>query len=247
MYVTVLGSAGTVPGRDSPCSSYMIEAEGFRLIIDMGNGSTATLQRYCDLQDIDAIVLSHMHGDHWLDLVLYTYIRRYDDERTRTPFPIFAPAGAAELLRKAIDWTPEELSATAYEFHDLSEGSLSIGPFDLTLAPTEHPVEAYAIRVEHEGRSMTYSADTGESTNLIKLAEATDLFICEAALEEHEYLPGIHLTATQAGEHAAKAGAKRLLLTHLRPWSDHRRALELAHDAYQRDVQLAQVGTQIKL
>src|SRR5690348_3144956 len=86
--LTILGCSGTFPGPTSPCSSYLFEAEGYRLLVDVGNGATGSLQACCDLLDIDAIVVSHLHGDHYLDLINYTYVRRYHPRGTPPPLPV---------------------------------------------------------------------------------------------------------------------------------------------------------------
>ncbi len=240
MRLTVLGCSGTFPGPDSPCSSYLFEADGFRLMVDIGNGSTSVLQRCCDLLDVDAVLLSHLHGDHWLDLVTYTYARRYHPIGRAPDLPIYGPAGAMEQVSGAFGRPVGELLAQTYTFREFGAGEMRIGPFDVRLSRVNHPVETYAVRLEHGGRSVAYSADTGESDSLVDLARETDVFLCESSyLDGENNPPGIHLTGGQAGAHAARAGVGRLLLTHLVPWGDPVRTLSAAHDAYDGDIELA--------
>jgi ribonuclease BN (tRNA processing enzyme) len=246
MRLTVLGCSGTFPGPDAPCSSYLIEADGFRLMIDMGNGSSGVLQRCCGLLDVDAVLLSHLHGDHWLDLVTYTYARRYHPSGRPSALPVYGPAGTMEQVSGAFGRPVGELLAQTYAFTDVGAGQMRIGPFDVRLAGVNHPVETYGVRVGRGDRSVTYSADTGECDALANLARDTDLFLCEASyLDGGDNPPGIHLTGGQAGEHAARAGARRLLLTHLVPWHDPVRTLQAAHDTYDGDIELASSGQRI--
>src|SRR4051812_13710738 len=101
MRLTVLGCAGSFPGPESACSAYLLEAEGFRLLIDFGSGSLSALQRYSDMNGIDAIVLTHLHCDHMLDACTYIVVRRYDPAGPRPPLPVYAPLGAAERIAAA--------------------------------------------------------------------------------------------------------------------------------------------------
>ena len=93
MKLTVLGSAGTFPGPDSPCSAYLVEHEGFRLLLDFGPGSLGPLQRHLGLLDLDAVYLSHLHADHCLELVTYSYARRYHPDGNPPSLPVYGPAG----------------------------------------------------------------------------------------------------------------------------------------------------------
>ena len=95
MRVTVVGCAGSFPGPDSPASCYLLEAEGFRLVIDMGNGALGVLQRYAGLFSIDAICLSHLHADHCIDLGAYWVARQYAPDGPQPPIPVYGPRGTA--------------------------------------------------------------------------------------------------------------------------------------------------------
>jgi ribonuclease BN (tRNA processing enzyme) len=114
----------------------------------------------------------------------------------------------------------------AFEFATLAPGTRQIGPFRVTTAHMNHPVETFGYRLEHGGRAIAYSADTGESAALTGLARGADLMLCEASLLDGPDLPAdLHLTARQAAQHAAQAGAGQLVLTHLVPWNDQARTL----------------------
>ena len=98
MRVTVVGCAGSFPGPDSPASCYLLEAEGFRLVIDLGNGALGVLQRYAGLFDIDAICVSHLHADHCADLGTYWVVRQYPDDGPKPPIPVHGPRGTADRV-----------------------------------------------------------------------------------------------------------------------------------------------------
>jgi ribonuclease BN (tRNA processing enzyme) len=120
----------------------------------------------------------------------------------------------------------------AFDFVTLAPGKREIGPFQVTLAHMNHPVETFGFRVEHAGRALAYSADTGTCPALVGLASQADVLLCEASyLSGADPMPDMHLTARQAAEHAAAAGVGQLILTHLVPWNDQQRTLAEARDS----------------
>ena len=243
MRLTVIGCSGSFPGPDSPGSCYLLEAEGFRLLLDLGNGALGALQRYLGLYDVDAICLSHLHADHCLDLCSYTVARLYPADGARPRIPVYGPAGTAERMTRAYSMEPGPEVRKAFDFLTLTPGTHRIGPLQVTADHMNHPVETFGFRLEHAGRSLTYSADTGESPALEGLARDTDLMLCEASFLDAPGLPqGVHLTARQAAEHATRARARRLVLTHLVPWNDRERSLTEAAQAYAGPITLAASG-----
>ncbi len=248
MRLTVIGCSGSFPGPDSPGSCYLVEADGFRLLLDLGNGALGALQHYSGLYDVDAICLSHLHADHCLDLCSYTVARLYAPGGARPRIPVYGPAGTAERMTRAYSMEPGPEVRAAFEFETLTPGSRGIGPFRVTTDHMNHPVETFGFRLEHAGRCLTYSADTGESAALGALARDTDVLLCEASfLDEPDLPPDLHLTGRQAGEHANRAGAASLLLTHLVPWNDRERSLAEASQAFAGPVTLATSGQIVDL
>jgi ribonuclease BN (tRNA processing enzyme) len=244
MRVTVVGCAGSFPNADSAASCYLVEADGFRLVIDMGNGALGALQRYAPLFGIDAICLSHLHGDHCLDLGSYAVARHYYPPAGEPlpRLPVYAPAGAPERLAPAFGLVDSEL-IERFTFERLTPGQLEIGPFSITTAHVNHTVEAFGFRIEHDGRFVAYSADTGESEALVKLARDVDVLLCEATFLDQPGNPaGVHLSGRQAGEHAAKAGAGQLVLTHLLAMNDPEASLAEAASAFGGELSLAAPG-----
>ena len=248
MRLTVLGCAGSFPGPESACSAYLVEAQGFRLLIDFGSGSLSALQRYAELDGIDAIVLTHLHADHMLDACSYIVVRRYDPAGPRPPLPVYAPLGAAERIAAAYSNEGDSID-DVYTFFRLEPGTFPIGPFTVTVDRVNHPVETYGVRVEQGGRVLAYSSDTAPCESLLRLAQGADLFLCEASyLDGVPNPPDLHLTGGEAGEAATKADVGRLLLTHLvSAWGSEASTVEAACAAYAGPVEVVRPGSRYDL
>lgn len=249
MQVTVIGCSGSFPGPDSPASSYLIEAEGFKMLLDLGSGALGAMQRHAGLYDIGAVCLSHLHPDHCADLCGYYVARKYGPDGIKPSIPVYGPDGAAERMARAYGADPRPGMAEIFDFATLECGVQEVGPFRVTAARVNHPIEAYGFRVEYGGRVVTYSGDTGECAALVELARGADLFLCEASfLDQPDLPPGVHLTASEAAEHAARAEVGRLVLTHLVPWNDSNRTLtEAKASNFRGDIELAQQGAVYRL
>jgi ribonuclease BN (tRNA processing enzyme) len=248
MKLTILGCAGSFPGPEAACSAYLVEADGFRLMVDFGTGSTSALQRYVGLNSVDAILLTHLHLDHILDACQYVVVRRYAPDGPYPPIPVYAPGGAPGRLASAysIDEGPLD---DVYTFYALQPGTFPIGPFQVTVDQMNHPVETYGVRLEHDGKVLAYSADTAACDALVRLAQGADLFLCEASyLDGADNPPDLHLTGREAGEHATKAGVGRLVLTHLVPaWGSEALTYEAAAAAFGGPVDIARPGLRYEI
>jgi ribonuclease BN (tRNA processing enzyme) len=249
MRLTVLGCAGSFPGPDAACSAYLVEAEGFSLLVDFGTGSLGALQRYAHLHAIDAILLTHLHCDHIFDACSYVVVRRYAPDGPLPQIPVYAPAGAPERLAAAYGENGDATLDDVYTFYGLQPGTFPIGPFRVTVDTVEHPVETYGVRIEHSSGVLAYSGDTAPCDALVRLAQKADLFLCEASyLEGMPNPPGLHLTGREAGEAAAKAGVARLLLTHLvTAWGSEAQTLAEASGAYAGPVEIVRPGARYHL
>ena len=248
MRLTIIGCSGTFPGPEGPASCYLLEAEGFRLLIDLGNGSLGVLQRHIGLFDVDAVCLSHLHADHCLDLTSYWVARQYAPGGPQPPIPVFGPAGTAGRMAQAYGLDPDPGMTEAFRFETLTAGRSRIGPFQVTTERMNHPVETFGFRIEHGGRVLAYSADTGPCDALTTLARRADLLLCEASFLDRPGLPGnLHLTARQAGEHADLAGVAHLVLTHLVPWNDKEQSFAEASSAFHGKLSLAASGQEFAL
>lgn len=226
MKLTIIGCSGSFPGPDSAASCYLVEApyEGrtFRVLLDLGSGALGPLQRYIDLRDLDAVCLSHLHPDHCFDMSGLYVVRKYHPSGRQPRLPVYAPAGSDWHLSQAYGTTNPNGMTLPFEFRDLADGLCTeLGPFSLTAMLTSHPVTAFALRLESEGRSLVYSGDTGPMEELPDFVRDAGLFLCEASfVESAENPPNLHLTGAEAGRIAAEAGVGRLLITHIPVWTD---------------------------
>jgi len=213
MRLTVLGNNGSFPGPDSACAGYLLEAEGMQILLDCGNGVLSRLQRYFPIEELDAVIVSHLHFDHMADLPVLKYglETKLALGQCMNPLPLHAPA------------TPEEVRRTfespqVFALSPIEDGMLTqLGTVAVSFVRMDHPVESYAIVVKAEGKRFVYSGDTVYTPRLVDAASNADLFLCESTVVKGfgagREVP--HLTALQAGEIAAQAGTRRLLLTHL--------------------------------
>ncbi|HLL07499.1 MAG TPA: MBL fold metallo-hydrolase [Nocardioidaceae bacterium] len=248
MRLTIVGCSGSYPGPDSAASCYLVEApyagRTWRLVLDLGNGAFGPLQAATDVFDVDAVLISHLHADHCVDLTAYFVARKFHPSGPRRPLSVYGPADIAQRVDRAYGSPGELLKARQFEFHVWGEvAPLRIGPFGIQVARVHHPVETYAISVEHDGRRLVYSGDTGPCDSLVSLAAYADLLLCEASFREGRENPSdLHMTGGQAGDHATRAGARMLVLTHVPPWYDPAGALAEAQLTYDGPLELAKPG-----
>lgn len=243
MRVTVIGCSGSFPGPESPASCYLIEAGGFSLLLDFGNGALGVLQRHHDLYDVDAIAISHLHADHCMDLCGYYVARKYCPQGPQPKIPVYGPDGTDIRMAEAYDLAPSPGMTDTFDFKPLA-GKFQVGPFQVITEPVNHVIESYGFRITCEGKTLAYSGDTGLTDILVDLARDADLFLCEASfLEGPDQPPNLHLTAREAAGYADKAGAKKLVLTHLVPWNDAEESLNEAKAAgFTGPIELARSG-----
>jgi ribonuclease BN (tRNA processing enzyme) len=246
MRLTVVGCSGSYPGPESPASCYLLEAEHqgrtWRLLLDLGSGALGALHRYVDPAMVDGVVLSHLHADHCLDLCGFYVLRKYHPTGIQPQIPVWGPEGTAVRMAKAYDLDEDPGMSAEFDFRAHVAGDLHFGPFTIRTHRVVHPVTAYAVRVTAGGRTLAYSGDSGECTGLVEAAHNADLFLCEASfVEGEENPPDLHLTGRQAAAAATKAGARRLLLTHIPPWHDPQVVLSEA-SSYDGPAELAVCG-----
>ncbi len=240
MRLTVVGCAGSHPGPDAACSAYLVEHDGFRLLLDLGNGSLGPLQRYADPRAIDTLYLSHLHGDHWLDLIPLAHVRSHHPDGAAPVLPVVAPVAERGRIAGAFGRSASDLGGV-FSFSDPANGA--IGPFDVAVLRTKHSVETHAIRLTAQGKSLVYTADTGPFDELSHFAQGADVLLAEAGFPDGApNPPAIHLTGREAGELARAAGAGLLVVTHVAPWDDDQRALEEASIASAGIATLARPG-----
>lgn len=212
MKVTVLGNNSTTATQGGACSSYLLEAEGKKILLDMGNGSIFNLKKRVKLSEIDAIVLTHHHFDHLSDLFLFRYEReglKYMGQEV-LPIDLYTPEMPPWLEEKV-------LKNDLFRLHVIQgNGEVQLGGLTMAFLEVFHLLETYALRCTHEGKVFTYSADTGVCQGIYDAAKDADLFLCEASYGSYEpYRMKHHLSGAEAGEIARESGVKKLLLTHL--------------------------------
>ena len=207
----VAGSSSSVPRPDRACSSYLIEDGDSSVVFDLGSGSLANLRRYVDYDRVGAIVISHMHADHFLDLIPLRYALRNGSRQRQAKLPIYLPPGGLATLKQLVSAFADEGGEFLSDVFALSEYDpsrpLALDDATLHFAPTAHFVPAFAIRWQRDGSSLTYSADTAPDATVSALARGCDL-------DEREIGPRGHSSGLEAAEMAHDAGARRLVLTH---------------------------------
>lgn len=252
--LTVLGACGTFPSAGRACSGYLLEGSSggrrARVWIDTGSGTLANLLRYTSVPELDAIWVSHLHVDHMSDLPAAYYALRYGDyDPPPRPVPVYGPAGWAERMAGFITAEAPPEIEEAFQVHELRDRErVRLDPLELTAVATVHSVETYGVRASAAGATLAYSADSGPCDALLELAADVDLFLCEASwMEWPDGANPIHMTPALAGEWAARSGARRLALTHLRAGADAQKAAELAATACACQVDVATEGDSFEL
>jgi ribonuclease BN (tRNA processing enzyme) len=241
--LTILGCAGTFPGPGSGCSAYLVEHDGFRMMIDCGYGAVGALQRHGGLLDLDAVVLSHLHADHCIDLVGYAYARSYHPTESPPPLPVYGPPGTSDRIAAAIESIRPPWLDEVYHWREIVGEPFTVGPFAIEPRQMAHPIECYGLRITAGGRTLAYSADTGPCEALLETARDADLFLCEASFVETMDNPrDVHLTGLQAGQAATDAAVSSLLLTHLVAWHDEAQVLAEAKETFAGELRLARSG-----
>ena len=223
------------------------------MLLDLGSGALSKLRLALDFHQLDAVVISHMHADHFFDLVPLRYGLKYGGRRADR-LALWVPPGgirALNALRKAVSLdAPDDFFESVYAVREYDPSEpLQVGDVQLRFAHTRHYVEAYAIRAEVDGGSLVYSADTAPSPAVVDHARGATIFLCESALgvSSEEGQERGHCSAFEAGEMAAKAGAAHLVLTHYPGETPAQLLVEAAQSRYGGPVTLAQDGLQLSV
>ena len=259
MRITVLGKSPSWQDADGACSGYLIEDEEFALLLDCGNGVFSKLRRYRDYTALDAVVISHLHSDHFLDLVPFSYALTYAPRQQPVPVDrwpgtdspahprLIAPKGARDTFRRVVgSWGNDDLIEAAFDLTEYETGEkLELGPLTVRFEEVPHFTTTHAVDVTSSNGSgrFTYGADCRPGDELVEAAHDTDLLIIEATLPRTERT-GIrgHMTPAEAGEHARRAGARRVVLTHISDELDELWAREQATTAFGGPVEIAHEG-----
>lgn len=233
--LTVLGCSGSYPAGDrGACSGYLLRDGATALWLDCGNGTFAQLQRHLPVEDLTAVVLTHEHPDHCVDLYGLHVMLRYGLERH--DLPVYAPPGLGEHLGTLVrgDW------GDAFDWHVIDDGSATtIGSLGLRFSRTDHPPPTYAVECRSGASRLVYTADTGPRWSVEQFDPGADLVLSEATYLHDDKGTAIHLSAREAGERARAAGAGALMLTHLWPEVDPKASQAEGSHAFGAPVTLA--------
>jgi len=238
MRLTVLGGCGAWPGAGQACSGYLIEHDGFRLLVDPGYATVPRLLERTTADLVDAVFISHGHPDHCADLNPLLRARALRDDPAG-PLPVYALPGALDAVL-ALD-RPAML-ASAYVLHEFTPGeSLNIGPFRAETRLLPHWLPNAGIRLIARDRVFAYTGDTGPSSEVVELAREADLLLAEATYVDQVPEDSQHYltSAPQAGRQAANANARQLMLTHLMPGTDPDAARTAASHEYDGPISVA--------
>lgn len=216
MKLTILGNNGPFPAPGGACSGYLLTNGSTKVMIDCGNGTLANLQKIMRFEDLDAIILTHLHSDHTSDMNVLKYAIQIKRNRgiINKLLKVYAPPEPAEEFAR-ID------AKDAFVLESISDKTrLVIGDMEISFAEMKHPYKDYAVSVKCGGKKFVFSGDTSWTDNLIEFAKGADLLMLDAGLIEKDYSDGApHMTAAQCAKAASLAGAGKLLLTHL--WPDY--------------------------
>lgn len=264
MRLTVLGKSPSWQDADGACSGYLVEDGGTALLVDCGNGVFAKLRRYRDYAAVDAIVVSHLHADHFLDLVPYAYALTYAPRRQPVPIQrwpgvekphkprLICPPGSRELFRTVVgSWGNNDLIENAFELEEYDASSEpQVGDLRIKFTHVPHFTETFALCIEsaNGGGKIAYGADSSPNESVVEFARGCDLLLMEATLPRPERtgMRG-HLTPREAGEHARAAGVKKVVMTHISDELDVLWARREAEAGYGGPVHMAEEGAVYEL
>jgi ribonuclease BN (tRNA processing enzyme) len=246
--LTILGCTGSWPDRGTALSGYLIQHDGFNLWMDAGSGTMANLQRYIDIGDIHAMILTHEHADHCVDVYPLFYARYYA-RKGPDGLPLYIPGGFGTRILSLLSDESVDGFHIGFDVHEVApEESFEIGPFRVSTHAMSHlGLPALGFRMAVDGSSLAYTGDTGPSPAVVELARDADVFLAESTYQDSDQLTPFHLSARQAGQHARDAGVGALVLTHILPSHDKARSQEQASEEFTGHVQAAQEGMKIPI
>lgn len=255
MRLTILGGAAAGGNTGQGCAGYLIDTGGTRFVLDLGPGTFQELRKHVDYRALDAVVISHLHTDHILDVAAMRFALAYHPVSPTEPVPLWLPPGGPghfERLGNALAAGPDEKPYFASQFTIFEydpRAPLTIGDAELSFQPTVHYVPCNAIRINAGGKSLVYTADTGPATNLSELAAGADVILSESTLPEasnEQFERRGHLTIAEAAGLARDAQASTLVLTHYWETTGQRRMMATASEIFPGRIEIARPGLSIE-
>ena len=248
MRVTVLGKSPSWQDAGGACSGYLVQHEKLTMLLDCGNGVFSKLRSLIDYTSVGEVVISHLHADHFLDLIPFSYAlanaARADKLGDRRP-SLHVPAGGCEVLRRIVgSWGSEDLVEDAFAIAEYEPADeLQLGPLHVRFTEVPHFVRAHAVELSTAGTRFVFGADCGPNEALVRFARDADVLMVEATLSQPDDGPKRgHMTPREAGEHGAAANARRLVLTHYSDEMDPGWVAAEAAGGYGGEVELAHEG-----
>ncbi len=232
--LTVLGSCGAWPEAGRACSGFLVEYDGFRLVLDLGYATLPRLLARCPDGAVDAVVVTHGHPDHCVDLQALFRVR-YFGARGTARIPLYCPP---EVVERISALEPSEDPRQVFDVRPLP-GTYRVGPFRLDGRLLPHHVPNVGVRLTAPGVALAYTGDSGPADALAELGDGADLYVMEATHQGEPVSPYL-MTARVAGQWAARAGARRLMLTHFWPGSDRAVSLSQARETFGGEVVIAE-------
>lgn len=248
----MLGCSGSVVGPDSPASGYLLTApDTTPLVMDFGGGVLGALQRHVDPNEVH-VLLSHLHADHCLDLPGLFVWRRYHPAPAPERGIMYGPADTWTRLAAASSPLGGELDdfSDIFDVRVWSDGEpVRLGTLTVLPRLVSHPTESFGLRVtDDDGATLVYSGDTGSCESVVQLAEGADAFLCEASWTDSPERPQhLHLSGTEAGRIAQRAGVRQLLLTHIPPWTSREDVITEAKAEFDGPVHAVVAGENIDI
>lgn len=248
MRLSVIGAAGGYPSPGVATSGYLIDHDETRVWCDIGPGTVVGFPDRLDT--VDAVVISHEHPDHCLDLIALFHALAYPLHPARGPLAVYAPRPVIDKVRAFVTPDQTALIDQTFSFHPIEPRSVvDIESIRVTFAEATHPVQTLAMRFTAGDHSIAYTGDTGPAGDWTSIVAEADLFLCEATFvgtrEDHPY--PYHLNAFEAGRIATASGVGRLVLTHIPIHWDPARSLSEAGAHFDGDLRLAEPGTSFSI
>ena len=253
--LTILGAGPAAPNPGGVCSGYLLRQGENAVLMDCGSGIAGRVAQHVPVNRLRGVAISHLHPDHYFDLVPLYYMVKFGEPRPADVEPrlaVYVPPGGRDFLRRLGQHIADK-PAMLEDVLDICEYAPDcktlIGGLEFTFHPVQHYILSHAMRVRSaDGATLVFSSDVGPCPQLIEAARDADLFMCESALlyasqDENEPASRGHMSATEAGQAARQAGARHLLLTHYRSGEKNdAHHLETASQSFGGPVELAREG-----